>query len=79
VVTVTKSNGKTEGTVFGTQDGTRFILTPAQTLPEAKGKAAASGPKAIVLAGRPNWSMPDKAWVAADPAFWKSRPGTRSQ
>ena len=74
VVTVTKGNGKTEGTVFETQDGTRLIFTPAQSLHEAQVKAAARGSEAIVFAVRPNWSMPAKGWVAADPPFWKSRP-----
>jgi hypothetical protein len=79
VVTVTKSNRKTEGTVFETQDGTRFIFTPAQTLHEAGAKAAAAGSEARLFAVRRQWSMPDKAWVAADPEFWKSSPARRLQ
>jgi hypothetical protein len=78
VVTVTKSNRKPAGTVFETQDGARFIFTQAQTLHEAKAKAAAASSETNVFAVRPNWSMPDNGWVEPDPLFWKSRPATRS-
>lgn len=70
VITMTKSRPKIDGTVFETADGTRFIVTPAQTRPEACAKARVAGPETNVFAVRPSWSLPAKEWVATDPAFW---------
>ena len=77
VVLETKSPPQAEGTVFEGPDGTRWVFVSAQTLSEAKAKAAALGAEAKIFAVRPNWSMPARDWVAADPTFWKSRPAPR--
>jgi hypothetical protein len=71
VITVTRSNRRIDGTVFEAADGTRFVLLPVKTRPEADAKAAAAGSEARVFAVRPYWSMPAKEWVAADPVFWQ--------
>jgi hypothetical protein len=71
VVTVTRSNKPTEGTVFAAKDGTRYVVLSAQTRDEADAKAAAAGPEANVFAVRPSWSLPAKEWIPADPAFWR--------
>jgi hypothetical protein len=61
-----------EGTVFETDDGTRFTIVPAQARDEADTIAGAAGPPANVFAVRPAWSFPAREWVAADPAFWEA-------
>jgi len=63
--------------MFEAPDGVRWMFVPTQTLSEAKAKAAALGAGANTFAVRPNWSMPAKEWVAADPTFWNSRPAPR--
>jgi hypothetical protein len=77
VVLETKRPPQAEGTVFEAPDGTRWMFVSAQTLPEAKVRAAAVGAGANIFAVRPNWSMPASDWVAADPTLWKSRPAPR--
>ena len=73
-VTVTKSAPKSVGSVFEAPDGTRFVFRAARTRQEAEALASAAGPETIVFAIRPYWGMPAKAWIAADPEFWKPNP-----
>jgi len=68
VITVTPEKPATEGTVFETADGTRYVIRAARTADEAESKAREG---AQIFAVRPYWSMPAKAWIAADPEFWK--------
>jgi hypothetical protein len=70
VITVTKSNPRATGTVFEAADGTRFIVTSAQTRDEADAARAIAGLESTVLAVRPSWSFPAAEWIAADPEFW---------
>jgi hypothetical protein len=70
VITVTKGNAQSEGSVFETTDGLRFIVAPAKTKQEAKAKLASAGPGAKIFAVRPDFSMPAPEWIAADPSFW---------
>ena len=72
VIIETKRAPGTEGTVFETEDGTRFIIDPARTRKEADAKAAAAGPQARIFAVRTRWSWPAKEWTAADPEFWRT-------
>lgn len=67
---VTKGAPGMNGTVFETDDGTRFVIVPAQTR-EAADAAAAAGPGSRVFAVRPSWSHPAEDWIAADPQFWR--------
>ena len=70
VITMTKRVPATEGTVFETADGTRFIVLPSPTREDADDRAQLAGAETNVFAVRPYWSMPDHAWVVRDPAFW---------
>jgi hypothetical protein len=70
VITVTRTSAPMRGTVFATEDGTRFVIVSAPTREAAD---AAAGPDARVFAVRPSWSYPAADWIAADPEFW--RPG----
>jgi hypothetical protein len=72
VVQVTKGEPTGEGSVFESQDGEKFVITPAKTLAEAKRKLAAAGPNAKIVAVRPEFSMAAPEWVAGDPSFWPS-------
>lgn len=72
VIVVTKGNPQSDGTVFETEEGVRFIVTPAQTRAEANAKLSSAGPGAKIFAVRPHFSMPAPEWVAADPLFWSS-------
>jgi hypothetical protein len=61
--------------VFESSDGKRFVMAAATTRDAAEATAAQFGVGAMILAVRPQWSFPDKAWIDADPGFWKSSPG----
>jgi hypothetical protein len=58
-----------KGTVYETDDRTRFVIVPTSTADEADALAARS--KARVFEVRPSWSHPDEAWIAADPELWR--------
>jgi hypothetical protein len=73
VIAVTKGNPHSDGTVFETEEGVRFIVTPAQTRAEANAKLSAAGPDAKIFAVRPEFSMAAAEWVASDPPFWDSK------
>jgi hypothetical protein len=75
VITVTRSRSGTIGTVFETADGVRYVVRPAPTREEADAAHALSIPESYVLAVRPAWSFPDRAWIDADPALWPRRAG----
>jgi hypothetical protein len=77
VIVVTKGNPQSDGTVFETEEGLRFIVTPAQTRAEANARLSSAGPGAKIFAVRPHFSMPAPEWVAADPLFWSSSPSKR--
>jgi hypothetical protein len=77
VITATKSSRRLPGTVFEGPDGTRFIVTSAETRQEADAAKASAGPEANILAVRPSWSFPAPHWIAADPPFWRSSPAAR--
>ena len=77
VILVTKASPQGDGTVFETEEGVRFIVTPAQTRAEANAKLSAAGPGAKIFAVRPHFSMPAPEWVAADPFFWGSSPANK--
>lgn len=72
VITITR--GSAAGTVFEASDGTRFIFRAAATREEADAAAAKAGSDARVFAVRPTWSTPARAWVDADPRFWRAYP-----
>jgi hypothetical protein len=74
VITVTRSKRRVGGTVFDASDGTRFIVTPAQTRHDADAAAALAGPESTIFAVRPFWSVPAKEWIAADPELWRLGP-----
>jgi hypothetical protein len=71
VITVTRSNRLITGTVFEAPDGTRFIVTSAQTRQEADAAQALAGPESNIFRVRPSWSFPAKEWTAADSLFWQ--------
>ena len=73
VIAVTKGNPHSDGTVFESQDGVRFVVTAAKTRTEADAKLSAAGPDAKIFAVRPEFSMPAAEWVASDPSFWDSK------
>ena len=56
------------GTVYETDDRTRFVIVATGTRAEADDLAVKS--KARVFAVRPSWSHPDQDWIAADPKLW---------
>jgi hypothetical protein len=70
VITVTKGDPHSDGMVFESQDGLRFIVTAAKTRAQTDAKLSAAGPDAKIFAARPEFSMPAAQWVASDPSFW---------
>jgi hypothetical protein len=75
VVTITRDHQPADGSVWMTADSTVYILRAVRTQREAE--ELARNTQALVLAIRPNWSMPAAAWVSADPAFWRAAPAAR--
>lgn len=73
VISVTKGIPKIDGSAFEAQDGARFVFAPAHAREEADAKAKAAGGETYIFAVRPDWSMPAKEWVNADPEFWTAR------
>jgi len=73
-VTIAAGDPRVPGSVFDAPDGTRFIFRPFATRRQADAVAPAAGPGTRVFAVRPYWGMPEKQWIAADPAFWKVNP-----
>jgi hypothetical protein len=71
VITVTKTDRRVAGTVFEAPDGTRFIVTSAQTREQANKAEALADPESIILAVRPSWSFPDNEWIVVDSTFWQ--------
>ena len=74
VITATTSTRQVDGTVFETAEAIRLIVVPADTRRETDAIAALAAAESHILAVRPDWSFPAKEWIAADPAFWPSRP-----
>jgi len=70
VAEVTNGEPSTEGAVFETADGTRYVFNATRTLEEAKAAASTAGDRATIFVVRPYWGMPAKEWIAADPEFW---------
>lgn len=52
-------------------DGSRLVLTDAQTEGNARQMAARGGPAARVFAVRPRMSLPATGWIDGDPTFWQ--------
>jgi hypothetical protein len=77
VIVVTKDDAQSDGTVFETVEGVRFIVTPAQTREEANAKLSSVGRGAKIFAVRPHFSMPAAEWVTADPLFWEASASER--
>ncbi len=67
------------GAVFEIPDGSRVVLRKARSRAEAEAFAQAAGPGARLFAIRPEWGMPAKAWVSADPEFWRANPAVRQE
>ena len=74
VIEVTKGKPASEGTVFESQDGVRFVVMDARTRSEADAKRTAAGPDAKIFAVRPEFSMPAAEWIASNPSLWDSKP-----
>jgi hypothetical protein len=74
VAEVTNGEPLTEGSVFETDNGTRYVFNATRTLEEAENVAVTAGDRATVFAVRPYWGMPAQEWITADPEFWRLRP-----
>lgn len=70
IITIVKNTTGRHGTAFEARDGTRFIVTSAQTREQADAARALAGAEAVILAVRPSWSFPAKEWIAMDVGFW---------
>ena len=79
IVTVTKGTSALLGLVFETDDGTRYVVRLATTREAADDLARRAGAGTTVFALRPQWGMPAKEWIAADPEFWIANPMARQK
>jgi hypothetical protein len=71
VVTVANNGRSVAGTVYEAPDGTRFIITAAQTREQANAASLRAGAETEILAVRPSWSFPAEEWIAMDSGFWR--------
>ena len=78
IVNTTLDESRSAGAIFESSDGERFMIASANDRPAAEDIAARSGPAAMILAVQPQWSVPARAWVDADPGFWSDSPAARS-
>ena len=53
-------------------DSMLYVLRPVRSYGEAERLVERT--KGRVFAVRPNWSMPAREWVSADPEFWQKAP-----
>jgi hypothetical protein len=72
VVRITRGARESEGAVFESPLGERFAMASVDSSPAAEETAVRFGPGSAILAVKPEWSFPAKAWIAADPEFWSS-------
>ncbi len=75
VVAISDHDITASGAVYDAPDGTRYILKPVGTREEADAVARSLAPGATVFAVLPQWGLPAKDWVEADPGFWSTNPG----
>jgi hypothetical protein len=79
VINTARAARERAGPVFESSDGERFVVAPAVSRAAADRIAARAGPGSVVLGVQPQWSFPARAWIAADPDFWKSNPVARTR
>lgn len=70
VLTRGAAPGSNSGARFEAPDGTTYGLWSASTREAADRLVRAAGSGAHLLALRPEWSVPEPSWAAADPEFW---------
>lgn len=73
VIAVTREPVAWDGARFDGpgQDPESYYFWSAASWDAAERRAGVVGAAARVFTVRPAWSIPEPAWVAADPAFWK--------
>jgi hypothetical protein len=71
VISMTKDQPSSAGTVFQAAEGTFSVFSPARSRKQAD-RLAASIPGSTVVVVRPSFSFPANGWVAADPRFWRA-------
>lgn len=64
---------KSAGAVFESPDGRVVVLIAAAGRKDAERRAAQLGSGARLFEVRPEWSLPEDAWVSRNPALWKRR------
>jgi hypothetical protein len=67
------STGSTTLIGATTDESVWFAIRAAHTREQAEDMARAAGARTFIFAIRPEWSMPAKEWIAADPEFWRDR------
>ena len=79
VVTMTTGDSDVEGAVFAAarrHPASSFQRSP---LGRTRRPRRSIGPDTRLFAVRPYWGMPARAWIAADPEFWKPNRGQGHQ
>jgi hypothetical protein len=70
IITHTRGQPGAMGAVYAADDGSTYEIRFASTLDEARQKFKTGDPNARIFEVRPNWALPDKTWIAANPSFW---------
>jgi hypothetical protein len=70
IITHTRGQPGAMGAVYAAADGSTYEIRFAGTLEEARQRYKTGDPDARIFEVRPNWALPDKTWIAANPTFW---------
>jgi hypothetical protein len=70
IITHTRGQPGAMGAVYAADDGSTYEIRFATTLDEAREKFKTGDPNARIFEVRPNWALPDKTWIAANPTLW---------
>jgi hypothetical protein len=79
VISLAQGGREAVGPVFESSDGKRLVVASADSRAAGDRIAARAGPGSVILAVQPQWSVPARDWIAADPEFWKSNPAARNR
>lgn len=80
IVSTTKDEGRVaSASVFESPDGEWFEVAAAPSRAVAEEVAAQFGSGAMILAVRPQWSVPAETWVQSDPDFWRASPAVQNR
>ena len=77
VITKTNTSGPFEGSVYESEDRTRYVIMSARSREEADSIAMRNGPESRAFVVRPDLARPAREWVASNMELWEGAPPAR--